>query len=201
MLLAGGRGSRLGVLTKNLAKPAVPFGGKYRIIDFPLSNCVNSGIETVGVLTQYQPLELNEYIGSGQPWDLDSMNAGVHILQPYEQSSGTDWDKGTANAIYQKMPLIERYNPDYVVVLRGDHNNKMDYSKMIAYHKEHDAACTIAVYEVPMEEASRFVGENAVRRDGDNLARLYVADEFRAHGVKRTGLAGEEIRVVALADT
>ena len=156
MLLAGGRGSRLGVLTKNLAKPAVPFGGKYRIIDFPLSNCVNSGIETVGVLTQYQPLELNEYIGSGQPWDLDSMNAGVHILQPYEQSSGSDWYKGTANAIYQNIPFIERYNPDYVVVLSGDHIYKMDYSKMIAYHKEHDAACTIAVYEVPMEEASRF---------------------------------------------
>ena len=156
MLLAGGRGSRLGVLTKNLAKPAVPFGGKSRIIDFPLSNCVNSGIETVGVLTQYQPLELNEYIGSGQPWDLDSMNAGVHILQPYEQSSGSDWYKGTANAIYQNIPFIERYNPDYVVVLSGDHIYKMDYSKMIAYHKEHDAACTIAVYEVPMEEASRF---------------------------------------------
>ena len=156
MLLAGGQGSRLGVLTQKVAKPAVAFGGKYRIIDFPLSNCVNSGIETVGVLTQYQPLELNEYIGSGQPWDLDSMNAGVHILQPYEQSSGSDWYKGTANAIYQNIPFIERYNPDYVVVLSGDHIYKMDYSKMIAYHKEHDAACTIAVYEVPMEEASRF---------------------------------------------
>ena len=156
MLLAGGQGSRLYVLTGDMAKPAVPFGGKFRIIDFPLSNCANAGIDTVGVLTQYRPLELNRYIGSGQPWDLDSMNAGVHILQPYEQSSGSDWYKGTANAIYQNIPFIERYNPDYVVVLSGDHIYKMDYSKMIAYHKEHDAACTIAVYEVPMEEASRF---------------------------------------------
>lgn len=156
MLLAGGRGSRLGVLTKNLAKPAVPFGGKYRIIDFPLSNCVNSGIETVGVLTQYQPLELNEYIGSGQPWDLDSMNAGVHILQPYEQSSGSDWYKGTANAIYQNIPFIERYNPDYVVVLSGDHIYKMDYHDMLKEHKRNGADCTIAVRDVPIEEASRF---------------------------------------------
>lgn len=156
MLLAGGQGSRLGVLTKNLAKPAVPFGGKYRIIDFPLSNCVNSGIETVGVLTQYQPLELNEYIGSGQPWDLDSMNAGVHVLPPYQKNRGSDWYKGTANAIYQNIPFIERYDPEYVVVLSGDHIYKMDYSKMLQYHKEKDAACTIAAYEVPMEEASRF---------------------------------------------
>lgn len=156
MLLAGGQGSRLGVLTKKLAKPAVPFGGKYRIIDFPLSNCVNSGIETVGVLTQYQPLELNEYIGSGQPWDLDSMNAGVHVLPPYQKNRGSDWYKGTANAIYQNIPFIERYNPEYVVVLSGDHIYKMDYSGMIQYHKEKDAACTIAVYEVPMAEASRF---------------------------------------------
>lgn len=156
MLLAGGQGSRLGVLTRNLAKPAVPFGGKYRIIDFPLSNCVNSGIETVGVLTQYQPLELNEYIGSGQPWDLDSMNAGVHVLPPYQKNKRSDWYKGTANAIFQNIPFIERYNPDYVVVLSGDHIYKMDYSKMINYHKEKGAACTIAVYEVPMAEASRF---------------------------------------------
>ncbi len=156
MLLAGGQGSRLGVLTKNIAKPAVPFGGKYRIIDFPLSNCVNSGIETVGVLTQYQPLELNEYIGSGQPWDLDSMNAGVHVLSPYEKRKKTDWYKGTANAITQNIPFIERYNPDYVVVLSGDHIYKMDYSKMISFHKEKDAAVTIAVQPVPMEEASRF---------------------------------------------
>ena len=156
MLLAGGQGSRLGVLTRNLAKPAVPFGGKYRIIDFPLSNCVNSGIETVGVLTQYQPLELNDYIGNGQPWDLDSNNAGVHVLPPYQKQKKTDWYKGTANAIYQNILFIERYNPDYVVVLSGDHIYKMDYSKMLAYHKEKGAACTIAVYEVPMAEASRF---------------------------------------------
>ena len=156
MLLAGGQGSRLGVLTKDIAKPAVPFGGKYRIIDFPLSICVNSGIETVGVLTQYQPLELNEYIGSGQPWDLDSMNAGVHVLSPYEKRKKTDWYKGTANAITQNIPFIERYNPDYVVVLSGDHIYKMDYSKMISFHKEKGAAVTIAVQPVPMEEASRF---------------------------------------------
>ena len=156
MLLAGGQGSRLGVLTRNLAKPAVPFGGKYRIIDFPLSNCVNSGIETVGVLTQYQPLELNDYIGNGQPWDLDSNNAGVHVLPPYQKQKKTDWYKGTANAIYQNIPFIERYNPDYVVVLSGDHIYKMDYSKMLNFHKEKNAACTIAVYEVPMAEASRF---------------------------------------------
>ena len=156
MLLAGGQGSRLGVLTKNLAKPAVPFGGKYRIIDFPLSNCVNSGIETVGVLTQYQPLILNEYIGNGQPWDLDRMNAGVHILPPYRNSKKFDWYKGTANAIYQNIAFIDRYDPDYVVILSGDHIYKMDYSEMVAYHKENDAACTIAEIEVPMEEASRF---------------------------------------------
>ena len=156
MLLAGGQGSRLGALTKNLAKPAVPFGGKYRLIDFPLSNCVNSGIEAVGVLTQYQPLELNEYIGSGQPWDLDSMNGGVHVLAPYQKSRGSDWYKGTANAITQNIRFIERYSPDYVVVLGGDHIYKMDYSKMIAFHQEKCADCTIAVYEVPLAEASRF---------------------------------------------
>ena len=172
MLLAGGQGSRLGVLTKNLAKPAVPYGGKYRIIDFPLSNCVNSGIETVGVLTQYQPLELNEYIGNGQPWDLDSMNAGVHVLPPYQKSKKTDWYKGTANAIYQNIRFIERYDPDYVVVLSGDHIYKMDYSKMISFHKEHDAACTIAVYEVPMAEASRF-GILNTNEDGS----IYEFDE------------------------
>lgn len=156
MLLAGGQGSRLGVLTKNLAKPAVPFGGKYRIIDFPLSNCVNSGIETVGVLTQYQPLILNDYIGSGQPWDLDRMNAGVHVLPPYQHSKKYDWYKGTANAIYQNIHFIEQYDPDYVVILSGDHIYKMDYSKMVTFHKQHNAACTIAEIEVPMEEASRF---------------------------------------------
>ena len=172
MLLAGGQGSRLGVLTRNLAKPAVPFGGKYRIIDFPLSNCVNSGIETVGVLTQYQPLELNDYIGNGQPWDLDSNTAGVHILPPYQKKRGTDWYKGTTNAIYQNIPFIERYNPDYVVVLSGDHIYKMDYSKMLAFHKEKDAACTIAVYEVPMAEASRF-GILNTNEDGS----IYEFDE------------------------
>ncbi|MBQ2704627.1 MAG: glucose-1-phosphate adenylyltransferase [Clostridia bacterium] len=156
MLLAGGQGSRLGVLTEKIAKPAVPYGGKYRIIDFPLSNCINSGIDTVGVLTQYQPLALNDYIGSGQPWDLDRLNGGVHILPPYQQISGTDWYKGTANAIYQNIPFIERYNPDYVLILSGDHIYKMDYSKMIEAHRDSGADCTIAVLEVSMEEASRF---------------------------------------------
>ncbi len=156
MLLAGGEGSRLGVLTRKVAKPAIPFGGKYRIIDFPLSNCINSGIETVGVLTQYQPLELNSYIGSGAPWDLDRMNGGVSILPPYQKKVGTDWYTGTANAIYQNIPYIENYNPKYVLILSGDHIYKMDYAKMIKYHKEHDAACTIAVMNVPMEEAPRF---------------------------------------------
>ena len=156
MLLAGGQGSRLYALTRKIAKPAVPYGGKYRIIDFPLSNCVNSGIETVGVLTQYQPLELNDYIGSGQPWDLDRMNAGVHVLPPYQRNQGADWYKGTANAIYQNIDFIERYDPEYVLVLSGDHIYKMDYSKMLAFHKENNADCTIAVLDVPKEEASRF---------------------------------------------
>ena len=156
MLLAGGQGSRLGILTKNIAKPAVPYGGKYRIIDFPLSNCINSGIETVGILTQYQPLELNDYIGNGQPWDLDRSYGGVHILSPYQQIKGTEWYKGTANAIYQNINFIDRYNPEYVAVLSGDHIYKMDYNKMLRYHKEKDAACTIAMLEVPWEEASRF---------------------------------------------
>lgn len=156
MLLAGGQGSRLGVLTKSIAKPAVPYGGKYRIIDFPLSNCSNSGIYTVGVLTQYQPLELNDYIGNGQPWDLDRMKGGVHILSPYEAIGGAKWYKGTANAIYQNINFIEKYNPEYVVILSGDHIYKMDYSKMIDFHKKNNADCTIAVLEVPWEEASRF---------------------------------------------
>lgn len=156
MLLAGGQGSRLGVLTQNIAKPAVPYGGKYRIIDFPLSNCTNSGITTVGVLTQYQPLELNDYIGSGKPWDLDRSQGGVHVLPPYQKSQGGDWYKGTANAIYQNFPFIERYNPEYVLVLSGDHIYKMDYAKMLEYHKEQEAACTIAVLEVSYEEATRF---------------------------------------------
>ncbi len=156
MLLAGGQGSRLGILTKNIAKPAVPYGGKYRIIDFPLSNCVNSGIDTVGVLTQYQPLELNDYIGNGEPWDLDRTNGGVHILSPYQQIEGTSWYKGTANAIYQNINFIDKYDPEYVVILSGDHIYKMDYNKMLQYHKEKSAACTIAMLEVPWEEASRF---------------------------------------------
>ncbi len=156
MLLAGGQGSRLYALTRHIAKPAVPYGGKYRIIDFPLSNCVNSGIETVGVLTQYQPLELNGYIGSGQPWDLDRIDAGVHVLPPYQRNKGADWYKGTANAIYQNINFIERYDPEYVLVLSGDHIYKMDYSKMLAAHKAKGAACTIAVLDVPKEEASRF---------------------------------------------
>ena len=165
MLLAGGQGSRLGILTKNIAKPAVPYGGKYRIIDFPLSNCINSGIETVGVLTQYQPLELNDYIGNGQPWDLDRAFGGVHILSPYQQIKGTEWYKGTANAIYQNINFIDRYNPEYVAVLSGDHIYKMDYNKMLEFHKANDAACTIAMLEVPWEEASRF-GLMFVNEDG-----------------------------------
>ena len=165
MLLAGGQGSRLGILTKNIAKPAVPYGGKYRIIDFPLSNCINSGIETVGVLTQYQPLELNSYLGNGAAWDLDRMNGGVHVLSPYQQIKGTEWYKGTANAIYQNINFIDRYNPEYVAVLSGDHIYKMDYAKMLEYHKEKDAACTIAMLEVPWDEASRF-GLMFVEPDG-----------------------------------
>ena len=156
MLLAGGQGSRLYALTKNVAKPAVPYGGKYRLIDFPLSNCTNSGIDTVGVLTQYQPLVLNEYIGNGEPWDLDKMNGGVHVLPPYETQTGASWYEGTANAIYQNIRFIERYDPKYVVVLGGDHIYKMDYSKMIDFHEENEADCTISVINVPKAEASRF---------------------------------------------
>ena len=156
MLLAGGQGSRLGVLTKSIAKPAVPYGGNYRIIDFPLSNCVNSGIYTVGVLTQYQPLVLNDYLGNGHPWDLDRLNGGVHVLSPYEAIGGAEWYKGTANAIYQNIAFIEKYDPKYVVVLSGDHIYKMNYANMIDFHKKNNADCTIAVLEVPWEEASRF---------------------------------------------
>ncbi len=172
MLLAGGQGSRLYALTSQIAKPAVPYGGKYRIIDFPLSNCVNSGIETVGVLTQYQPLVLSDYIGSGQPWDLDRMDAGVHVLPPYQRNKGADWYKGTANAVYQNLAFIERYSPEYVLVLSGDHIYKMDYSKMIEAHKKNKAACTIAVLEVEMSEASRF-GILNTREDGS----IYEFDE------------------------
>lgn len=156
MLLAGGQGSRLYNLTEKNAKPAVPFGGKYRIIDFTLSNCVNSGIDTVGVLTQYQPYVLNEYIGSGQPWDLDKTYGGVKILPPYQRANGAYWYKGTANAIYQNLGFIERYDPDYVLILSGDHIYKMDYYEMLKAHKANGADCTIAVIDVPLSEASRF---------------------------------------------
>ncbi len=176
MLLAGGQGSRLGVLTKKLAKPAVPFGGKYRIIDFPLSNCANSGIEAVGVLTQYQPLILNEYVGNGQPWDLDGLQNGVTCLQPYESKEGSDWYSGTANAIYQNIDFVDRYDPEYIVVLSGDHIYKMNYADMIKYHKKNNAACTIAVIDVPLEEASRF-GILNTNPDGS----IYEFDEKPEH--------------------
>ena len=166
MLLAGGQGSRLYVLTGDMAKPAVPFGGMHRIIDFPLSNCSNSGIDTVGVLTQYRPLELNRYIGNGQPWDLDRSDGGVHILPPYQSSSGATWFKGTANAIYQNIGFIDLYEPDYVLILSGDHIYKMDYSQMLAVHEEKKADCTIAVMEVPLSEASRF---GIMQVDGNDL--------------------------------
>lgn len=156
MLLAGGQGSRLYALTSNIAKPAVCFGAKYRIIDFPLSNCINSGIDTVGVLTQYQPLVLNEYVGNGQPWDLDRTFGGVHILSPYEAKTDTSWYKGTANAIYQNIRFMKMYDPEYVLILSGDHIYKMDYDKMLAAHKAAGADCTIACMQVPMKEASRF---------------------------------------------
>lgn len=156
MLLAGGQGSRLYALTNNIAKPAVAFGAKYRIIDFPLSNCINSGIDTVGVLTQYQPLELNEYIGNGQPWDLDRAFGGVHILSPYQAKKKSSWYEGTANAIYQNMHFMKMYHPDYVLILSGDHIYKMDYAAMLKAHKQTGADCTIAAIEVPLKEASRF---------------------------------------------
>ena len=156
MLLAGGQGSRLGVLTEKVAKPAVAFGGKYRIIDFPLSNCINSGIDTVGVLTQYQPLRLNTHIGIGIPWDLDRNIGGVTVLPPYEKSTNSEWYTGTANAIYQNLEYMESYNPEYVLILSGDHIYKMDYEVMLDFHKQNNADVTIAVMPVPMEEASRF---------------------------------------------
>lgn len=167
MLLAGGQGSRLYALTNNIAKPAVPFGAKYRIIDFPLSNCINSGIDTVGVLTQYQPLVLNEYIGNGQPWDLDRNFGGVHVLSPYQKKSKSAWYEGTANAIYQNLNFIKMYNPEYVLILSGDHIYKMDYSKMLRAHIENKADCTIAAIEVPLKEASRFGILNT--RDDDSI--------------------------------
>ena len=156
MLLAGGQGSRLGVLTERVAKPAVAFGGKYRIIDFPLSNCINSGIDTVGVLTQYQPLRLNTHIGIGIPWDLDRNSGGVTVLPPYEKSDNSEWYTGTANAIFQNMNYMEQYNPEYVLILSGDHIYKMDYEVMLDFHKENEADVTIATMPVSLEEASRF---------------------------------------------
>ena len=165
MLLAGGQGSRLMVLTENTAKPAVPFGGKYRIIDFPLSNCVNSHIDTVGILTQYQPLELNEYIGNGQPWGLNSSHGGVQVLPPYAKSKNSEWYKGSANAIYQNIGFIQRYNPENVLILSGDHIYKMDYAAMLRFHESKDSDCTIAVRDVPLKEASRF-GIMNTREDG-----------------------------------
>ena len=172
MLLAGGQGSRLGTLTDKVAKPAVPFGGKYRIIDFPLSNCVNSGIDTIGVLTQYQPLELNAYIGSGQPWDLDRLYGGVTILPPYVKGKSGEWYKGTANAIYQNIHYIELYDPKYVFILSGDHIYKANYNLMLDYHKEKGSDCTIAVIDVPFEDASRF-GVMSVKDD----LRIYEFQE------------------------
>ena len=176
MILAGGRGTRLLELTKKNAKPAVYFGGKYRIIDFPLSNCVNSGIDAVGILTQYQPLVLNEYIGNGQPWDLDSMHSGVNCLSPYQAVDGADWYSGTANAIYQNIDYMESFNPDYVLILSGDHIYKMNYAKMLAEHKAKGADATIAVIEVPMREASRFGIMNA-----DEDGRIVEFEEKPEH--------------------
>lgn len=165
MLLAGGQGSRLGILTKDIAKPAVPYGGKYRIIDFPLSNCTNSGIDTVGVLTQYRPLELNAYIGSGAPWDLDISSGGVFVLPPYQTGKSGEWYRGTANAIYQNMAFIEQYDPEYVLILSGDHIYKMDYNAMLSFHIHSGADATIAVREVPWEDTSRF---GIMNTDADN---------------------------------
>ena len=172
IILAGGQGSRLGVLTKDLAKPAVPFGGKYKIIDFPLSNCSNSGIYTVGVLTQYKPLELNSHIGIGDTWDLDRRNGGVRILPPYQKEKGGDWYKGTANAIYQNVAFIEMHDPEYVLILSGDHIYKMDYDKMLDFHKEKQADATIAVIDVPLKEASRF----GIMNTNDDLS-IYEFEE------------------------
>ena len=172
MLLAGGQGSRLYVLTEKNAKPAVTFGGKYRIIDFPLSNCVHSGIDTVGVLTQYMPMMLNEYIGNGQPWDLDRQYGGVMVLPPYQDKKRADWYRGTANAIYQNLNFIDQYDPDYVLILSGDHIYKMNYAKMLEFHKEKGADCTIAVIDVPLSEASRF---GIMYADGEN--RIYEFEE------------------------
>ena len=188
MLLAGGQGSRLGVLTSKMAKPAVAFGGKYRIIDFPLSNCINSGVDTVGVLTQYRPLRLNSHIGIGIPWDLDRNVGGVTVLPPYEKSGNSEWYTGTANAIYQNIEYMQQYNPEYVLILSGDHIYKMDYELMLNYHKEHDADVTIACMPVPMEEASRF---GVVLTDDDN--RITEFEEKPEH--PRSNLASMGIYI------
>ncbi len=172
MILAGGQGSRLYVLTESTAKPAVPFGGKYRLIDFPLSNCVNSGIDTVGILTQYQPLQLNEYIGNGSPWGLNSTNGGIHVLSPYSKSASSEWYKGTANAIFQNISFIDRYQPTHVLILSGDHVYKMDYDKMLKAHVKNKADCTIAVLNVTLEEASRFGIMNT-----DENGKIYEFEE------------------------
>ncbi|MBR1757822.1 MAG: glucose-1-phosphate adenylyltransferase [Lachnospiraceae bacterium] len=188
MLLAGGQGSRLGILTQKIAKPAVSFGGKYRIIDFPLSNCINSGVDTVGVLTQYQPLRLNTHIGIGIPWDLDRNIGGVTILPPYEKKEGSDWYSGTANAIYQNLEFMEYYNPEYVLILGGDHIYKMDYEAMLKFHKENDADITIATIPVPIEEASRF---GVVITD--ETGRIHEFEEKPAH--PRSNLASMGIYI------
>ena len=169
MLLAGGQGSRLGILTRHTAKPAIPFGGKYRIIDFPVSNCTNSGIDVVGVLTQYRPLELNAYIGSGTPWDLDKNTGGIFVLPPYSTGKDGEWYKGTANSIYQNMTCIDQYNPDYVLVLSGDHIYKMDYSEMLAYHIEQEATATLAVRQVPGGNSSLRYNEHRCKRRNNRI--------------------------------
>ena len=176
MLLAGGQGTRLGALTQKVAKPAVPFGGKYRIIDFTLSNTINSDIDTIGILTQYQPFELNQYIGNGQPWDFDRLEGGAFVLPPYQKAKSGEWYKGTANAIYQNIDFVDRYDADYVLILSGDHIYKMDYAKMLAHHIEKGAACTIAVLNVPIEEASRFGIMNA-----DEDGKIYEFEEKPKH--------------------
>ena len=185
MLLAGGQGSRLGILTKHVAKPAVPFGGKYRIIDFPLSNCSNSGVDVVGVLTQYRPLELNAYIASGAPWDLDLVNGGVFVLPPYQTGKTGEWYKGTANAIYQNLSFIDQYDPDYVLILSGDHIYKMDYAAMVAHHESHNADATIAVRQVPWEETSRFGIMNT--DENDNITEF---EEKPAHAKSNNASMG-----------
>lgn len=176
MLLAGGQGTRLGVLTQKVAKPAVPFGGKYRIIDFTLSNTINSDIDTIGILTQYQPFELNQYIGNGQPWDFDRLEGGAFVLPPYQKAKSGEWYKGTANAIYQNIDFVDRYDADYVLILSGDHIYKMDYAKMLQHHIDKGATCTIAVLDVPIEEASRFGIMNA-----DDEGKIYEFEEKPKH--------------------